>query len=184
MRVHKGKTYEIELRSTGDITFRPIETPAACATEIDVREKLWRLRCSRCFGCHSAGIGGSQGSATLRERAPRRPPWPRLARTRHSGWRPRVAAHRLTRTRIPELRGPANHSRHAPGVPRGPLVDRLYLPTADGGRAVTDALIETYHLANSGRALAGGSACRQAREPAQSRKDTNRKEKGRPVGGE
>lgn len=29
MRVQKGKTYEIELRSTGDITFRPTETPAA-----------------------------------------------------------------------------------------------------------------------------------------------------------
>ena len=38
---------------------------------------------------------------------------------------------------------------------RGPVADRLYLPTADGGRAVTDAVIETYHIANSGRALAG-----------------------------
>jgi hypothetical protein len=38
---------------------------------------------------------------------------------------------------------------------RGPLADRLYLPTADGGRAVTDAVIETYHIANIGRALAG-----------------------------
>ncbi|MGC9469364.1 MAG: ADP-ribosylglycohydrolase family protein [Anaerolineae bacterium] len=38
---------------------------------------------------------------------------------------------------------------------RGPVADRLYLPTADGGRAVTDALIETYHLVNSGRALVG-----------------------------
>ncbi len=38
---------------------------------------------------------------------------------------------------------------------RGPVADRLYLPTADGGRAITDALIETYHLVNSGRALAG-----------------------------
>jgi ADP-ribosylglycohydrolase len=38
---------------------------------------------------------------------------------------------------------------------RGPLADRLYLPTADGGRAVTDAVIETYCIANSGRALAG-----------------------------
>ncbi len=28
MRVQKGKTYEIELRSTGDITFRPMEAPA------------------------------------------------------------------------------------------------------------------------------------------------------------
>ena len=38
---------------------------------------------------------------------------------------------------------------------RGPVADRLYLPTADGGRAITDAVIETYHLVNSGRALAG-----------------------------
>jgi ADP-ribosylglycohydrolase len=38
---------------------------------------------------------------------------------------------------------------------RGPVADRLYLPTADGGRAVTDAVIETYYIANSGRALAG-----------------------------
>jgi len=38
---------------------------------------------------------------------------------------------------------------------RGPVADRLYLPTADGGRAITDAAIETYHIANSGRALAG-----------------------------
>jgi ADP-ribosylglycohydrolase len=38
---------------------------------------------------------------------------------------------------------------------RGPVADRLYLPTADGGRAITDAVTETYHLVNSGRALAG-----------------------------
>jgi ADP-ribosylglycohydrolase len=38
---------------------------------------------------------------------------------------------------------------------RGPLADRLYLPTADGGRAITDAVVETYHIANIGRALAG-----------------------------
>jgi ADP-ribosylglycohydrolase len=37
---------------------------------------------------------------------------------------------------------------------RGPVADRLYLPTADGGRAITDALIETYHIVNIGRALA------------------------------
>ncbi len=38
---------------------------------------------------------------------------------------------------------------------RGPVADRLYLPTADGGRAITDAVIETYHIVNAGRALAG-----------------------------
>ena len=37
---------------------------------------------------------------------------------------------------------------------RGPLADRLYLPTADGGRAITDAVTETLHVANVGRALA------------------------------
>jgi hypothetical protein len=40
---------------------------------------------------------------------------------------------------------------------RGPLADRLYLPTADGGRAITDAVAETLHVVNAGRALAGGA---------------------------
>jgi ADP-ribosylglycohydrolase len=38
---------------------------------------------------------------------------------------------------------------------RGPVADRLYLPTADGGRAITDAVTEAYHIVNVGRALAG-----------------------------
>jgi len=38
---------------------------------------------------------------------------------------------------------------------RGPVADRLYLPTADGGRAISDAVTETYHVVNTGRALAG-----------------------------
>jgi ADP-ribosylglycohydrolase len=38
---------------------------------------------------------------------------------------------------------------------RGPVADRLYLSTADGGRAITDALTEAYHLINTGRRLAG-----------------------------
>ncbi len=38
---------------------------------------------------------------------------------------------------------------------RGPVADRMYLPTADGGRAITDAVTETYHLVNVGRALSG-----------------------------
>lgn len=38
---------------------------------------------------------------------------------------------------------------------RGPVADRLYLPTADGGRCITDAVIETVHVVNIGRALAG-----------------------------
>jgi ADP-ribosylglycohydrolase len=38
---------------------------------------------------------------------------------------------------------------------RGPVADRLYLPTADGGEAITDAVRETFHIANIGRALAG-----------------------------
>jgi ADP-ribosylglycohydrolase len=40
---------------------------------------------------------------------------------------------------------------------RGPIADRLYLPTADGGRAISDALTETYHVVNIGRALAGAA---------------------------
>jgi ADP-ribosylglycohydrolase len=38
---------------------------------------------------------------------------------------------------------------------REPVADRLYLPTADGGRAITDAVTETYHIVNIGRALTG-----------------------------
>jgi ADP-ribosylglycohydrolase len=38
---------------------------------------------------------------------------------------------------------------------RGPVADRLYLPTADGGRAITDAVTEAFHVVNIGRALAG-----------------------------
>ncbi|HET6487508.1 MAG TPA: ADP-ribosylglycohydrolase family protein, partial [Spirochaetia bacterium] len=41
---------------------------------------------------------------------------------------------------------------------RGPVADRLYVPTADGGRSVTDAVRETYHIANTGLALAGRPA--------------------------
>lgn len=38
---------------------------------------------------------------------------------------------------------------------RGPVADRLYLPTADGGRAITDALTEAFHVADTGRRLIG-----------------------------
>src|SRR5579871_2594911 len=38
---------------------------------------------------------------------------------------------------------------------RGPVADRLYLPTADGGRAISDAVAETYAIVNLGRTLAG-----------------------------
>lgn len=37
---------------------------------------------------------------------------------------------------------------------RGPVADRLYLPTADGGRCITDAVSETMQIVNIGRALA------------------------------
>ena len=36
---------------------------------------------------------------------------------------------------------------------RGPVADRLYLPTADSGRAISDAVTETFHIVNIGRAL-------------------------------
>jgi len=38
---------------------------------------------------------------------------------------------------------------------RGPVADRLYMPAADGGRSITDAVIETQHVVNMGRALVG-----------------------------
>ena len=38
---------------------------------------------------------------------------------------------------------------------RTPVADRIYLPTADGGRAITDAATVTYELVNSARAMQG-----------------------------
>jgi ADP-ribosylglycohydrolase len=38
---------------------------------------------------------------------------------------------------------------------RGPVADRMYLSTADGGRAITDAAAEAYRVTNIGQALAG-----------------------------
>jgi len=41
---------------------------------------------------------------------------------------------------------------------RGPVADRLYLPTADGGRAISDAVSEAYSIVNIGLSLAGEPA--------------------------
>ncbi len=38
---------------------------------------------------------------------------------------------------------------------RGPVADRLYLPTADGGNSISDAVGETYKLVNIARGLRG-----------------------------
>ena len=38
---------------------------------------------------------------------------------------------------------------------RAPVADRMYLSSADGGRAITDAATEAVHVVNAGRALAG-----------------------------
>jgi len=38
---------------------------------------------------------------------------------------------------------------------RGPVADRLYLPTGEGGSAISDAIIEAYKVVNIGHALAG-----------------------------
>ncbi len=38
---------------------------------------------------------------------------------------------------------------------RGPVADRMYIPTADGGNAITDAVSQTLRLVNAGRALHG-----------------------------
>jgi ADP-ribosylglycohydrolase len=43
---------------------------------------------------------------------------------------------------------------------RGPVADRLYLATADGGRAITDAVRETYEIVNIARGLAGKAPLR------------------------
>jgi ADP-ribosylglycohydrolase len=41
---------------------------------------------------------------------------------------------------------------------RGPVADRMFLPTVDGGRCVTDALSEAYHIVNIARAIQGETA--------------------------
>lgn len=41
---------------------------------------------------------------------------------------------------------------------RGPVADKIYLPTADGGRCISDAVRETFALVNTARALAGQPA--------------------------
>ena len=38
---------------------------------------------------------------------------------------------------------------------RGPVADRLYLPSADGGSGISDAVAETYKLVNIGRGMQG-----------------------------
>jgi ADP-ribosylglycohydrolase len=38
---------------------------------------------------------------------------------------------------------------------RTPVADQMYLPTAEGGRAITDAVQETYYLVNTARKMAG-----------------------------
>lgn len=38
---------------------------------------------------------------------------------------------------------------------RGPVADRMYLPSADGGHCITDAVAETYALVNAARSLVG-----------------------------
>jgi ADP-ribosylglycohydrolase len=38
---------------------------------------------------------------------------------------------------------------------RQPVADRMYLSSADGGRAITDAATEAVHVVNAGRAMAG-----------------------------
>ena len=38
---------------------------------------------------------------------------------------------------------------------RGPVADRVYLPTADGGRGISDCANEALHVINMGRTLAG-----------------------------
>ncbi len=45
---------------------------------------------------------------------------------------------------------------------RGPVADRLYLPTADGGRAISDCASEAVHVVNAGQRLAGKEAWKPA----------------------
>ncbi len=43
---------------------------------------------------------------------------------------------------------------------RGPVADRIFIPTADGGRCITDAVREAYSIANAGLAMSGAPALR------------------------
>jgi ADP-ribosylglycohydrolase len=54
---------------------------------------------------------------------------------------------------------------HSPVDWRGPVGDRLYLSTADGGRAISDAVTESYHLVNSAYRLAGENLARNQAAP-------------------
>ena len=36
---------------------------------------------------------------------------------------------------------------------RGPVADRIFIPTADGGRCISDAVTETYHVINAARGI-------------------------------
>jgi ADP-ribosylglycohydrolase len=38
---------------------------------------------------------------------------------------------------------------------RGPVADKLYMPTADGGRVISDCVTEAYEIVNTGRTLRG-----------------------------
>jgi len=51
------------------------------------------------------------------------------------------------RSGLEQFRGPVDW--------RGPVADRLFISSADGGRAITDAVQETVHLVNIARSLAG-----------------------------
>jgi ADP-ribosylglycohydrolase len=52
------------------------------------------------------------------------------------------------------IRGGLESINHGPDW-RGPVADRMYLPTADGGRGIYDAVQQTFFLVNLGRRLAG-----------------------------
>jgi ADP-ribosylglycohydrolase len=49
---------------------------------------------------------------------------------------------------------------------RGPVADRMYLPTADGGRAISDAVTETWRIVDIGRSLAGETPLERPKEGA------------------
>ena len=49
---------------------------------------------------------------------------------------------------------------------RGPIADRMYLSTADGGRAITDAAREALEIVATGRALAGEKPLRKPKNGA------------------
>ena len=128
------------------------------------RPRLARDR--RRLAPHARADRGALRLPPLRRRLPRRPQ-SRADRARPALRRRRLRpladdrqhgrlGHRLQlgQRRLP-ARDPRRRCRRSARSWREPVRDRMYLSSADGGRAITDAATEAVHVVNAGRILAG-----------------------------